>query len=134
MATATAATAEMAIAFPAHLVDMYRQTVSAHLKHSRTDIRLMTEGDSMEVILNKTDHWFVLTFKDLPERCAAAARAFVKKMDCRFVLFARVDVNGKIENIAGQFTPIFFEAKTSEPALGRWRSDIQFRIEGIGFR
>lgn len=107
----------LAVAFPEHLLLMFNQTMSAKLKAA--DAKQMTdEGKTFKVNVKEgiaQGKWIVRSYKSMPARCVNAVRAFVKKMDNRFVLVAIIGGYGNAENIVGQFTPILFKAE--EPDL-----------------
>lgn len=106
---------QVSIAFPAHLGTMYIQTVSAHLRNLK-DVELVTKSGKAYQVKNHQGKWTVWAYKDLPPRCVRAVRAFVQKMDGRFVQFARVgEKPNDVENIEGHFSPRLFDAKPADP-------------------
>ena len=123
---------EIAVAFPAHLREMFNQTVSAKLAFWEPHIRQVTKEGKTYKVASKKDSWLVLTYKDLHPCCVEAIKEFVRKMDGRFVLFARVGADGDVENIVGKYTPSFFEAKGPDPLDPFGDAGIWYGVSGLG--
>ena len=72
---------EIAVAFPAHLREMFNQTVSAKLAFWEPHIRQVTKEGKTYKVASKKDSWLVLTYKDLYPCCVEAIKEFVRKTE-----------------------------------------------------